>query len=142
MKSLIEANKEKYYSRFSKKKMVNALTSTKTCWSILKSFLNNKKITFIPPLLHQNRHITKCKDEAELSNMFLADQYFLINNSSGLPSVLFKRTENIIFSISFSSNDIEKIIRKNKTHDHDMISMRMLKLCSDSINKPIVKLFM
>ena len=48
LKSLIEANKEKYYSRISKR-MINPLTSTKTYWSILKSFLNNKKF---PAYLH------------------------------------------------------------------------------------------
>ena len=55
LKSLIEANKEKYYSRISKR-MMNPLTSTKTYWSILKSFLNNKKIPCIPPLFHQKVH--------------------------------------------------------------------------------------
>ena len=35
LKSLIEANKEKYYSRISKR-MMNASTSAKTYWSILK----------------------------------------------------------------------------------------------------------
>ena len=49
LKSLIEANKEKYYSRVSKR-IMNPLTSNKTCWSILKSFLNNKKIPCIPAL--------------------------------------------------------------------------------------------
>ena len=53
LKSLIEANKEKYYSR-SSKRMMNSLTNTKTYWSILKSFFNNKKIPCIPPLFHQN----------------------------------------------------------------------------------------
>ena len=42
LKSLIEADKEKYYSRISKK-MMNPLTSTKMYWSILKSFLNKKR---------------------------------------------------------------------------------------------------
>ena len=59
LKSLIEANKEKYYSRISKI-MMNPLTSTKTYWSMLKSFLNNKKVPCIPLLFHQNRYITKC----------------------------------------------------------------------------------
>ena len=65
LKFLIEANKEKYYSRISKR-IMNPLTSTKTYWSILNSFLNNKKIACIPPLFHQNRYITKCNEKAEL----------------------------------------------------------------------------
>ena len=89
LKSLIEANKEKYYSRISKR-MMNPLTSTKTYWSILKSFLNNKKISCIPPLFCQNRYITKCNDKAELLNNFFSDQCSLINNASELPSLFFK----------------------------------------------------
>ena len=77
LKSLIEANKEKYYSRILKR-MINPLTSTKTYWSILKSFLNNKKIPCIPPLFHQNRYITKYKDKTELFNNFFANQCSLI----------------------------------------------------------------
>ena len=132
MKSLIEANKEKYYSRISKR-MMNPLTSTKTYWSILKSFLNNKKISCIPPLFCQNKYITKFNGKAELLNNFFADQCSLINNSSKLPSLFFKRTENVISSIDLGSNDIAKIIHNldpNKAHGHDMISIRMLKTCS------------
>ena len=105
LKSLIEANKEKYYSRISKG-MMNPLTSTKTCWSNLKSFLNNKNIPLIPPLFHQNRYITKYKDKAESFNNFLANQCFLIKNCSVLRSVLFNLTENGISPIDFGSDDI------------------------------------
>ena len=136
LKSLIEANKEKYYSRISKR-MMNPLTSTRTYWSVLKSFLNNKKIPCIPPLFHEIRYIIKCKDKTELFNNFFTNQCSLINNSSVLPSLLFKRTENIISSIDFGSGDIAKIIQHldpNKAHGHDMISIHMLKICGNPIN--------
>ena len=129
LKSLIKVNKEKYYSRISKR-MMNPLTSTKTYWSILKSFLNNEKIPCIPPPFHQNRYITKFKDKAELFNNIFANQCSLINNSSVLPSLLFKRTKNVISSIDFGSYDIAKIIHNldpNKAHGHDMISIACLK---------------
>ena len=143
LKSLIEANKEKYYSPISKR-IINPLTSTKTYWSILKSFLNNKKIPCIPPLFHQNRYITKYKDKTELFNNFFANQCSLTKNSGVLPSVLFKRTENVISSIDFGSDDIAKTIQKldpNKAHGHDMISIRMLKICGNSIYKPLQLIF-
>ena len=41
-------------------------------------------------------------------------------------------------SINFSDNDILKIIRSldiNKAHDHDDISIRMVKICDDAISK-------
>ena len=124
--------------------MINPLTSTKTYWSILKSFLDNKKISCIPPLFQQNRYITKYKGKTELFNNFFANQCSLIKNSSVLPSVLFKRTENVISFIDFGSNGIAKIIQKldrNKAHGHDMISIRMLKICGNSIYKPLQLIF-
>ena len=138
LKSLIEVNKEKYYSRISKR-IMNPLTSTKTYWSILKSFLNSKKIPYILLLLHQNGYVTKYKDKTELFNNFFANQCSLINNSSVRPSVLFKRTENVISSINFSSGDIAKIIQKldpNKDHGHDIMIIHMFKICGNFICKP------
>ena len=61
-----------------------------------------------------------------------------------LPSVLFTRTENVISSIDFGSDDIAQIIQKldpNKSHGHDMISIRMLKICGNSIYKPLQLIF-
>ena len=92
--------------------MASLLTSTKTYWPIVKSFLYNKKILCIPPLFYQNRYITKYKDKAELFNNFFANQCSLIKNSSLLPSVLFKRTENVISFIDVGSDGIVKIIQK------------------------------
>ena len=65
---------------------MNHFISTKTYWSILKSFLNNKKIPCFLPLLHQAMYITKYKGEAELFNNFFANQCSVINNSSILLS--------------------------------------------------------
>ena len=67
-----------------------------------------------------------------------------MNNSSKLPSKFLKRTEKVISSISFSSNDIVKIIRDldpNEAHGHDMVSIRMLKICGESISKLLEIIF-
>ena len=123
--------------------MMNRLTSAKTYWPILKSFLNNKKIPCIPPLFLQNRYITKYKDKAELFNNFFANQCSLINNSSVLSSLLLKQTENTISSIDFGSDDIAKIIHNldPSKDDHGTISNRLLKICSNSISKPLQLIF-
>ena len=142
LKSSIEANKENYFVCISKR-MMNPLTSTKTYWSILKSFLNNKKIPCILPLFYQNRYSTKYKDKVEFFNNFFANQYFLIKTSSVLPSVLFKRTENVISSMDYGSDDTAKIIQKldpNKAHGHDMISL-VLRTGNSHLNGKKLMLF-
>ena len=44
----------------------------------------------------------------------------------------------------FTTDDIKSIINKldpNKAHSHDMISIRMIKLCGDFIYKPLEMIF-
>ena len=65
----IEESKEKYYTKLSSR-LADPLTSPKTYWSILKTFLNNKKIPCIPPLFHENKFIIDFKEKAELFNHF------------------------------------------------------------------------
>ena len=65
----IENSKQTYYSKLSRK-LANPATSSKTYWFIVKTFLNNKKISCIPPLFHENKFITNFKEKAELFNTF------------------------------------------------------------------------
>ena len=53
-------------------------------------------------------------------------------------------TDNHLSSVSFSQGDTAKIIQNldsNKTHGHDNISIRMLKICGSSIYKSLEMMF-
>ena len=135
--------KQNYYSRMASK-LTNVQRNSKTYWSLLNRFLNNKKIPLIPPLFHENKFVTDFKEKAELFNAFFAKQCSLIKNSSKLPSHLHYLTDNRLSSVSFSQDDIAKIIQNldpNKAHGHDNISIRMLKICGSSIYKPLEMIF-
>ena len=133
---MIEASKQKYYCRMSNK-LTNAEKSSRAYWSILKSFLNNKKIPVIPPLFYENCFTTNFKGKAELFNSFFADQCSLMSNASKLPSNFTLYTDYLQLQ---SQDDIGKIIQNlkpNKAHGHDNISFRMLKICGSSIYGPL-----
>ena len=137
LNSILESNKQKYYSH-SSKTVVDPMTNTKSYWSNLKIFFNNKKKPCIPSLRHQNKYVTDFREKAEIFNFFFAEQCSLINNSSKLSSTFLKRTDKFISSIPFNSNDIIRIIRDldpNKTYGHDMIGM--LKISDEFIKKPL-----
>ena len=54
------------------------------------------------------------------------------------------RTNNFLSTISFTKDDIAKIIKNlnlNKAHSFDMISIRMIKICGESILKPLELIF-
>ena len=103
-----------------------------------------KKILCITHLSHQNKYATDFKAKAEIFNSSFAGECSFKNNSSKFPSTFLKRTEKVISSILFSSNEITKIIwdlDPNEAHGHHMISIRMLKICGASIPRPLEKMF-
>ena len=106
--------------------------------------MNNKKIPLIPPLFYENCFITNFKEKAELFNSFFADQCSLMSNASKLPSNFTLYTDNRLSTVTFSQDDIGKIIQNlnpNKAHGHDNISIRMLKICGSSIYGPLELIF-
>ena len=123
LNSLIEKSKLNYYARLSRK-LSDPMTSPKSYWSILKTFLNNKKIPFIPLLLYDDKFTTNFKGKAELSNNIFAKQYSPINTNNDLPSVLPKKTHKLLSTIHFTIDDILKVIKNldpDKAHGHDII---------------------
>ena len=103
----IENSKQTYYSKLSIK-LANPATSTKTCRSIVQTFLNNKKNSCILSLFHKNKFITNFKEKAELFHTFFANQYTLLNNSSVVHNNLAKITNESLDTINFSADDFLK----------------------------------
>ena len=65
MNASIEFAKEKYYHN-TVNNLMNTQKNYKVYWSLLKIFLNNKKIPIIPALFNENRFITDFKEKAQL----------------------------------------------------------------------------
>ena len=113
-------------------------------WALLKFFLNNRKIPVIPPLFHNNKFFTDFKVEAELFNSFFPKQCSLIKNDSKLPPRLQFLTDKRLSTVKFVNTDTSKIIQHlnpNKAHGHDKICIRMLKICRNSLCRPLKLIF-
>ena len=137
LSSLIVTSKQEYFSKIAKK-LSDPNTSSKTYWSILKSLLTGEKVPYIPPIFHDNKFITDFREKAELFNSFFANQCSLSTNNSVLPTNCESLTDKSLSNISFTDNDIGKIIKSlNPNKAHDMMSIHMVKICGDSIYKPL-----
>ena len=99
VRTSIEISKQKYYFKLSRK-------IAKCYWSILKSFLSNKKIPCIPPLIHNNQSVVDFKEKSELFNLFFAKQCTYIETESSLPTQLLRRTNESLNTINFTEDDI------------------------------------
>ena len=135
--------KKFYYARIANR-LNNTRASSKTYWSLLKIFLNNKKVLLVPLLFHENCFTTDFKEKAELFNSLFSNQCSLLKNCGKLPTNLRYVTDKRSHTINFRADNIEKIIvslNPNKAHGHDNISIRMLKICGNTICKPVELIF-
>ena len=58
-----------YYRRIASK-LNDPNSAPKTCWSILKSFVNGKKVPLIPPILVSEQFVTNFLEKVNLFNEF------------------------------------------------------------------------
>ena len=138
LRTSIEISKQKYYFKLSRKLAVNKI-NPKCYWSIFKSFLSNKKIPCILPLILNNHFVIDFKEKSELFNSFFAKQCTYIEIGSSLPTQLLRRTNESLNTINFIEDDILNVIRKLdpcKAHGHYQISIRMVQICDKAICKP------
>ena len=135
--------KSKYFENISKK-LCSKVIAPKYYWSLLKTMLNDKKVSCIAPIFHDNKFATDFSKRADLFNSFFAKQCSIIENNSVLPSSTNPITDQYLANIEFTKDDTKRIICKldpNKAHGHDVISIRMFKISSDAIIESLFKIF-
>ena len=76
--NLISKSKNEYYQNVNRK-LNDPSASSKTCLSIMKTFLNGVKVPVIPPLLFNGAFAT---DFQKKSNTFFAKHCTLVSNSN------------------------------------------------------------
>ena len=139
----IQIAKQNYVNKIAQR-LGDPNTSSKCYWSFLKTLLNGNKIPCIPPLFHGDKFIVDLQEKSDIFNSFFADQCSPISNGSVLPSELPLRTDSSLSSCHFTKDEILRIINNldpNKAHGHDEVSIRMLKICGNSICRPLSIIF-
>ena len=75
---------------------------------------------------------------------FFAEQCSILQSSKKLPTNLAPRTDQSLTSINFTQDDILKIVQNlspNKAHGPGKISIHMIKICGNSLSKPLEMTF-
>ena len=91
-------------------KLEHSSAAPKTYWAILNRLIYNKKIPAIVPYCYTNFFVSICT---------------LIENNSVLPPLLYKTNTRI--------NSLDS----SKSHGCDNISIKMIKICSESVTIPL-----
>ena len=86
MPNLILSAKEYYYKNEGVKLPHPSLGPNKY-WSILNSFLGEKKMPIIPPLLDNGELVTDYQCKADVFNNYFASQCASLDNFDGVPEV-------------------------------------------------------
>ena len=142
-KRAVKETKKLYYSN-----LANSLNdpnlSSKKYWSVLNQFLNKKKKPRIPPLRNsRNNLISETSEKADIFNQFFAKQCSVIETNSILPPETFL-TNFRLDTVHFDEAKILTLIDELelcKAHGWDEISVKMIKICGNSLVKPLIKIF-
>ena len=140
----IKIAKENYTIR-QKERLNDPNINIKVYYSITKSLYGGKVISGIPTLIEGDNALTSDTDKANAFCQLFADQCTLapIPQGFSLPQFTFL-TEKRINSADVSPDKVEKVLKSLKTNKScgtDGISNRLLKICSDSIAKPLSDIF-
>ena len=140
---LILQTKISYYENLWKK-LNDPTIQSETYWSALTGFYNGKGVSVIPPLLVNNKVVNDFKAKTDIFNDFFSKRCTPLANGSKLPENQVYLTNSRINSVSFSDNFVINIIRNlnvNKAHGYDDISIRMNKVCDESLVRPLAIIF-
>ena len=107
---LVDNAKNNYYDKLANK-LSNPSTSSKTYWSILKTFCNNKKMPLISPIFIGNKLESDFKLKANHFNKFFASKYTPMKNNSSLPSSFEFYSQSRLSSLNIIEDNILKIVR-------------------------------
>ena len=139
---LISSSKKRHFNILATK-LNDPLLGPKTYWSILNGFLGKAKIPTIPPLLVTDSFETNFLTKANIFNDHFSNQCNVFNNGSTLPDFSYKNNSRID-NVIINSNSIIKIIKDlnpTKAHGWDGISIKMIKICGESIIPPLMIIF-
>ena len=98
----------------------------------------------MPPIIINDKLISDYKEKTNHFNKFFTSHCTSIASDSQIPGSVVFNTEVRFSFITCEDNDILKIIRNldiSKAHGFDDISIRMVKLCDDSLVKPLSIIF-
>ena len=143
LSSIISQRKDEYYCHLAKK-LNDPQTNAKTYCSILKTFFNVRKILVTPPLLIDGKLVSDFKEKVNRFNEFFSHQCTPLNNGSEYPNHPIFVTNERLSSVVFDDQDIMKFITTlniNKSHGHDDISIRMIKICDSALPKLLSIIF-
>ena len=116
-------------------KLEDAFSAPKTYWTIIDHLLYNKKIPAIPPLLVDGNFVSDFNKKVNLFNNFFGSICTPIKNASTLPYFSY-RTKSRLNCFHATENDILLILKSQdstKAHGCENLSIRMIKICNESI---------
>ena len=88
-------------------------------------------------MFHKNKFVTVLKGKEELLNSHFATHFSLISDTSKLPLYVQYLTEDHLSCVSFSQDEIAKVIQNLNPNGLENITVRILKVCVTSNYKPL-----
>ena len=139
---IIEEAKRQYYTKIGKSSQI-LKHGKKRYWSLINKILNEAKIPVIPPLLESDVFVLDFESKAQISNDYFVLQCTTIDTGSQVPGQILSKAPSLTdFCVSEEKLlNIISSLNPNKAHGWDDLSVRMIRICDDSLVFPLKLIF-
>ena len=140
---MIRQSKQDLTDKIANKLKSNTLSS-RSWWSILKSFISPNSKTSIPPLDHNGRLYTEEQEKANLLNEFFCEQTVLNNQNAVLPNITPYTVASRFTELVLTPDEVESLLKSvadGKASGPNGLNNKILKELASEISEPLCSLF-
>ena len=141
--SMIRQSKQDLTDKIANKLKSNTLSS-RSWWSILKSFISRISKTSIPPLDHNGRLYTEEQEKANLLNEFFCEQTVLNDQNAVLPIITPYTVASRFTELVLTPDEVESLLKSladGKASGPNGLNNKILKELASEISEPLCSLF-
>ena len=140
---LIRESKQAHTDKIANKLKSDSISS-RSWWSILKSFISPTFKTAIPPLDHNGRLYTEEQEKANLLNTFFCEQTILNEQHAVLPDITPYAVTTRFARLVLTPDEVESVLKSladGKASGPNGLNNRVLKELASEISEPLCSLF-
>ena len=142
--SKLTTKRKEDYNHYLVNKFNNSQSSPNTFWKILKTFCNGNMIPLIPQIIVINKLVSYYEEKANhLINSLLLDAHPLTMILKFLTQLFSAQRRGFLLLLVKTMIHLKllEILTLAKAHVSDDISVKRVKLCDDSLVKPLLIIF-
>lgn len=141
--SMIRASKQNQTDKIANKLKLESLSS-RSWWTILKSFISSSSKSTVPPIEQNGTLYTEAQEKADLLNTFFCEQTMLNAENAVLPNITPYVVTSHLADIVLNPSEVKSVLKTlatGKASGPNGLNNSVIKELANEISDPLCSLF-